>query len=116
MERAYINLKISNFQTTIKSYFGNSINEILVFGSYKRNTILPRKFDENSDIDVLVVFKQARNEFTPETYRSQLKRFAESKFSTTKVLKDQPSAVLEMSNIKFDLVPCRLYNSSWGYT
>jgi predicted nucleotidyltransferase len=115
-EREYINQKISNFQTTIKSYFGTSITEILVFGSYKRDTILPRKFDENSDIDVLVVFNQAQDEFTPETYRNQLKRFAETKYSTTKVLKDHPSVVLEMSNIKFDLVPCRLYSSFWGNT
>jgi predicted nucleotidyltransferase len=89
-EREYINQKISNFQTTIKPYFGSSINEILVFGSYKRDTILPRKFDEDSDIDVLVVFNQAQGEFTPETYRSQLKRFATTKYPDNKGFKRPP--------------------------
>lgn len=113
-EREYIEQKIINFQSSIKAYFGNNINDILVFGSYKRDTILPRKFDENSDIDVLIVFNQAQNEFSPETYRNHLNRFASTKYSTTKILKDHPSVVLEMSNIKFDLVPCRLYNGFWN--
>lgn len=116
IEREYINDKISNFQKAIKSYFGSNIEDILVFGSYKRDTILPRKFDENSDIDVLVVFNQAQSEFTPETYRRQLKRFADTKYSTTTVLKDHPSVVLEMSNIKFDLVPCKIFGNFWGNT
>lgn len=115
-EREYINEKITNFQTSIKSYFAKNISEILVFGSYKRDTILPRKFDDKSDIDVLIVFNQAQNEFTPETYRSQLKKFATSKYSTSTVLKDHPSVVLEMNKIKFDLVPCRLYNGFWNNT
>ena len=115
-EREYIEQKIVNFRTNIKDYFGTRINEILIFGSFKRDTILPRKFDESSDIDVLIVFNQAQNEFTPETYRNQLKRFATAKYPTTKVLKDHPSVVLEMSNIKFDLVPCRLFNNFWSIT
>jgi predicted nucleotidyltransferase len=109
-EREYIEQKLANFKSSIKTYFGNVVKETLVFGSYKRDTILPRKFDENSDIDVLIVFNQTQNEFSPETYRTQLKKFATTKYPTTRVLKDHPSVVLEMSNIKFDLVPCRLYN------
>jgi predicted nucleotidyltransferase len=115
-EREYIELKIVNFKSNIKAYFGAGVSEILVFGSFKRDTILPRKFDESSDIDVLIVFNQAQNEFTPETYRNQLKRFAAAKYPTTTVLKDHPSVVLEMSNIKFDLVPCRQSNSFWSTT
>lgn len=109
-EREYIDEKIANFQTALNSYFDNKISDILIFGSYKRDTILPRKFDEKSDIDVLVIFNQAQKELTPETYRNQLKKFASSKYPRTKVLKDHPSIVLELSNIKFDLVPCRIYD------
>lgn len=115
-ERTYIDEKIGNFKTKINSYFGDNISDILVFGSYKRDTILPRRFDEQSDIDILIVFNQAQNEYYPETYRNQLRRFATLKYPTTIVLKDHPSIVLEMSNIKFDLVPCRIYNSLFSST
>jgi predicted nucleotidyltransferase len=108
-EREYIDEKIINFQKALRAYFGSKISDTLIFGSYKRDTILPRKFDEKSDIDVLVIFNQAQKELTPETYRNQLKRFANKKYAKTTVLKDHPSIVLELSNIKFDLVPCRVY-------
>ena len=37
------------------------------FGSYKRETILPLKFDEGSDVDYMIVFKNTNNH-DPETY------------------------------------------------
>ena len=58
-ERVYIDGRISILTSNLKSYFGNSISDVKIFGSYKRDTILPRKFDENSDIDILVIFNQA---------------------------------------------------------
>lgn len=113
-EREGIDNKIQNLRFNLKSYFGNSISEILIFGSYTRDTILPRKFDESSDIDILVIFNQAEKEFTPETYRNQLRRFVDNKYSSSKVVKDHPSVVLEMSDIKFDLVPCRIHDRFWN--
>ena len=110
-EREYIVGKIQNIKTNLNSYFGSGIKEILLFGSFKRDTILPRKFDERSDIDVLVVFNNAEKEYTPETYRTRLKKFAEYKYSTSTVIKDHPSVVLEMNKIKFDLVPSRLVDN-----
>lgn len=115
-EREYINGKIENFKQNIKSYFGNQVDEILVFGSFSRSTILPREFDESSDIDVLIVFNQQLNTYNSETYRNQLKRFAIAKYPTTKVLKDHPSIVLEMQKIKFDLVPSRYLSTFWNNT
>lgn len=111
-EREYINGKIINLKTNLMSWFGSSISEILVFGSYKRDTILPRKFDKYSDVDILVVFNNAEQERTPETYRTRLKKFAEAKYLTSTVIKDHPSIILEMNKIKFDLVPSRK-SSSW---
>jgi len=106
-EREYIFGKIENIKTNIKLYFGSDVLEILVFGSFQRDTILPRKFDERSDIDILVVFNNSEKEYTPETYRTRLKKFVEYKYSTSTVIKDHPSIVLEMNKIKFDLVPSR---------
>lgn len=115
-EREYINGKIENLKKNIKSYFGSEVDEILVFGSFSRSTILPREFDESSDIDVLIVFNQQINAYNSETYRNQLKRFAIAKYPTTKVLKDHPSVVLEMQKIKFDLVPSRYLKTFWYST
>lgn len=115
-ERENIDKKIDNLKINLKSYFTSRISEIIVFGSYKRDTILPRKFDKSSDIDILIIFNQFDNEYKPETYRNQLKRFAECKYQTTRVIKDYPSIVLEMSNIQFDLVPCRQFNNIWVNT
>lgn len=114
-ERKYIVDKIDNISLNLKTYFQSSIKEILIFGSFKRDTILPRNFDEESDIDILVVFNYSEYTYTPETYRNQLKRFAESRYSTSKVLKSHPSIVLEMNKIKFDLVPSRI-TGNYFYT
>jgi hypothetical protein len=73
-------------------------------------------FDERSDIDILIVFNNAEKEYTPETYRTRLKKFAEYKYSTSTVIKDHPSVVLEMNKIKFDLVPSRLVESFFSST
>lgn len=106
-ERNYILGKIENIKENIKSYFGSNVLEVVVFGSFQRDTILPRKFDELSDIDILIVFNNSEREYTPETYRNRLKKFAEYKYSTSIVIKNHPSIVLEMNKIKFDLVPSR---------
>lgn len=107
-ERIYIDERIKAFQRTIKAHFGQEISEIIIFGSYMRDTILPRQYDPDSDIDVLIVFNQKEKERTSETYRSQIRKFATKKYFATPVVKDHPSVVLEMSGIIFDLVPCRI--------
>lgn len=107
-ERLYIDERIKAFQKTIKGHFGDDISEIIIFGSYMRDTILPRQYDPYSDIDVLIVFNQKKKERTSETYRDQIRKFAKKKYFATPVVKDHPSVVLEMSGIKFDLVPCRI--------
>lgn len=81
------------------------------FGSYKRETILPRKYDEGSDVDYMIVFKNVNN-YDPETYRTWLQKFAESYYSRSEIYKDFPTVVLELGHIKFELVPA--IQSLWG--
>jgi predicted nucleotidyltransferase len=115
-ERSYIEERVKNFKKSLKKYFGSNISDVVLFGSFKRDTILPRKFDQESDIDVLIIFSDTEQGFTPETYRNRLRRFAEKSYFSSKVVKDHPSIVLEMSNIKFDLVPCKIESSFWSST
>lgn len=46
----------------------DEIKDQEAFGSYRRETILPRKYDEGSDVDYMIVFKNTNN-YAPETYR-----------------------------------------------
>lgn len=81
----------------------NRIDSYFIFGSYKRGTIISREFDDNSDIDIMVVF--SNNNHTPQTYLNYLKDFAKSKYPTSLHKQSFPAVVLELNHIKFDLVP-----------
>lgn len=108
IETQKINTSISSLRNNLNSYFGNSIDRSFVFGSYDRDTILPRKYDLKSDVDVMVVFHDSS--FTQETYRNQLRRFADkyyaARYSST-VIKTFPTITIRLNNINYDLVPAK---------
>ena len=74
---------------------------------------MPRQADNNSDIDYMVVFDisvyEARK---PQTYLDRLRRFTETKYSSSEVFQSRPTIVLSLKHIKFELVPA-IYN--YGY-
>jgi predicted nucleotidyltransferase len=105
-ERKKIDRSIDNIINKLDDYFDDEIDESIVFGSYTRDTILPRRFDTNSDIDILIQFNtDDYDKLKPESYRNQLKKFAEDNYPNSLVVKDHPSIVIELNHIKFDLVP-----------
>jgi predicted nucleotidyltransferase len=110
-ERGKIDRSIDNIFNKLEEYFDDQIDETIVFGSYSRDTILPRRYDANSDIDILVQFNTENyGKLRPESYRNQLKKFAQINYASSIVLKDHPSVVLELNHIKFDLVPAYFDN------
>ena len=123
-EKSGITTSINSIKDRLMSYFGEEIIEKIVFGSYTRETILPRKADENSDIDLMVVFKNSNN-YKPQSFLNRLKNFAETKYSRSEVYQSSPTIVLELNHIKFELTPAYvsygLYYipngpSDWMYT
>lgn len=102
-EKDSINTSINTLETRLNSYFGSDIEEQFKFGSYTRVTILPRKVDENSDVDYMIVFDNSNN-YKPQTFLDRLKRFAETKYSTSEIYQSSPTIVLELNKIKFELV------------
>ncbi|MEY4980419.1 MAG: hypothetical protein RLZZ352_2689 [Pseudomonadota bacterium] len=108
-EKSSISTSISTLQTRLKYHFSN-IDEHFQFGSSTRGTILPRKMDGNSDIDYIIVFNDAG--FTPQTYLTRLKGFAEKYYSTSEIYQSHPTIVLELNHIKFELVPAT--KDWWG--
>lgn len=117
-EKEGIQRSINTITQRLKSYDENKyqIGDTLIFGSYKRRTMLSREFDDNSDVDIMVVFGKKFEGFysfeprntqpkSPKTYLNYLKDFAENKYPTSLRRQDFPTIVLELNHIKFDLVP-----------
>lgn len=114
-ERTKIQKSLDGIIEKLEDYFDDEVEEIVVFGSYTRGTILPRRFDEHSDIDILIQFNvDDYDKLTPESYRTQLQKFAKENYKKAFVIKDHPSIVLELKEIKFDLVPS-LFDEGYIY-
>ena len=113
-ENTHIATSIFTLRSRLSSWFGDSIKKQYQFGSSIRETILPRHGDADSDIDYMVVFD---NEFRykPATMLGQLRRFVENKYSRSEVYQSHPTIVLELSHIKFELVPA-YQDYSWSDT
>lgn len=107
IERNAINLSLETVQKWLKEYFGKDIKSIEIFGSWKRDTTLPRKYDSYSDVDIMIIFDHERLQKTPETYRTWIKAFAEKKYSTSQIQKDFPTVRIDMTHITFDLIPTK---------
>lgn len=102
-ETLSIQRSISTLTSRLDSYFDNDLKERFKFGSSMRGTILPRSMDANSDIDFMVVFKDGG--YQPQTYLDRLRRFVDARYSRSEVYQSQPTIVLELNHIKFELVP-----------
>lgn len=104
-EKPKIEASLKNIKNKLEMEFGDRILAVEVFGSYKRKTILPRNYDSRSDIDLLIVFDHENINVNPSTYRKHLLEFAEEHYPNSISYKSQPSVVLELNHINYDLVP-----------
>lgn len=123
-ERSSISTSVDTIKSRLTSYFGSSVTEKKLYGSYVRETILPRKADEKSDVDLMVVFSNPYG-YQPQTFLNKLKEFAEYYYSRSEIYQSSPTIVLELNHIKFELTPaCVNYgsyyipknSSEWMYT
>lgn len=123
-EKSSISTSVDTIKSKLSSYFGSDVTEKKLYGSYVRETILPRKADEKSDVDLMVVFDNP-NGYQPQTFLNRLKSFAEHYYSRSEIYQSSPTIVLELSHIKFELTPAfknyGLYyisknSTEWRYT
>jgi len=110
-EKESIKRSIATLRQRLNLYFDN-IEEMIEFGSFTRGTILPRKADPKSDIDFMIVFDNS-NDYKPQTYLNQLKRFAEKYYSSSEIFQSSPTIVLSLNHIKFELVPAYTSGPLW---
>jgi predicted nucleotidyltransferase len=123
-EKSNISTSLNTIKSRLSTYFSD-VTEKIEFGSYIRETILPRKVDSNSDIDLMVIFSNP-NEYQPQSFLNRLKDFAEKYYSQSEIYQSSPTIVLELNHIKFELVPTYLKlgvfyyipknSSEWQYT
>jgi len=105
-EKTGIATSIATLSGRLNNYFEDSVTVHFMFGSYPRVTILPRNADVKSDVDYMVVFNTANEaQKKPQTYLDRLKRFAETKYSTSEIHQSSPTIVLSLNHIMFELVP-----------
>lgn len=106
-EKSSVTISVNTIKSRLDGYFSD-ITEKKVFGSYSRETILPRKADEKSDVDIMVVFSNP-NGYKPQSFLDRLKKFAEYYYSSSEIHQSSPSLVLELNHIKFELTPAYAY-------
>ena len=70
-EKDHISTSVETIKTRLSLYFSTEVEEKKVFGSYVRGTILPRKADDKSDVDIMVVFKNPDG-YKPQTFLNRL--------------------------------------------
>lgn len=102
-EKLAIQKSINTLQLRLKSHFGTQMTDSYVFGSYGRGTILPRNMDANSDVDYIVVFSEGG--LRPQSYLDRLRRFAELNYQRSDIEQSNPTMVLDLNHIRFELVP-----------
>jgi len=110
-ERFRINISIGRLKRRLKQKFIRDIKDFILFGSYTRNTILPRKYDPNSDIDLMVIFNTNNSIKTPETYRRNLVDILDEAYPNSISVKDFPAVKLVLNHIKFDIIPAYVEES-----
>jgi len=104
-ERESINTSLAQLEKVLKDKLYNDSKEIIRFGSFTRNTILPRRYDPQSDVDIMVVFNTSTEKKTPGTYRKNILDALSKSYPNSLVKKDFPTIKLELNHIMFDLVP-----------
>lgn len=103
LEKVSIDRSIITLKSRLEKHFETSITEQFIFGSYTRNTILPRSMDVHSDVDYMVVFKD--DGITPQSYLNRLRKFVESYYSRSEIKQSHPTIKLNLNHITFELVP-----------
>lgn len=111
-ERDRIKGSMTQLERILKDRLNGNIKEFVRFGSFTRNTILPRKYDSQSDVDLMVIFNTTNGRKTPGTYRKNLHDVITGAYPNSISIKNFPAVKLELYHIMFDIVPAYTDESS----
>ncbi|MDN3509083.1 MAG: hypothetical protein P0S93_03580 [Candidatus Neptunochlamydia sp.] len=102
-EKKSIHDSIDTIKHRLDKHFEDDIEDQFIFGSYTRDTILPRSMDTHSDVDYMVVFND--DGITPQSYLNRLKKFVENQYWSSEAHQSHPTIKLDLERITFELVP-----------
>ncbi len=108
-----ITTSIATLRARLGRYFTtNDVTNHFIFGSNTRYTMLPRRYDPQSDVDYMIVFNSTGHQ--PQAYLNRLKSFVEYYYTASEIKQSHPTIRLNLNHITFELVPA-LYNVYYGY-
>lgn len=113
-ERVRINNSLSRLESVLSEKLGDTIYGYIRFGSFTRNTILPRKYDPKSDVDLLVIFNREDYCYSHKTYHKWILDALISAYPNSVSKKNHPVVKLELNHIMFDVVPSYYEDSFWS--
>lgn len=102
-EKKKVTDAVSKLGMRINSYFDAEVIEHFRFGSFVRRTNLPQAFEEEMDVDYLIVF--ADRSLSPKTLVKKLLDFADRMYPRSTVYQSSPAVVVDLSSVKLELVP-----------
>lgn len=112
-ERASINKSLTHLEGVLNNRLNNQLKGFIRFGSFTRNTNLPRAYDPMSDVDLMVIFDTSKGKLTPGTYRKKLHDVVKLSYPNSISEKDFPAVRLVLNHIMFDLIPAVTETSLW---
>jgi hypothetical protein len=101
-EEAGIKTSVSYLHKRLHDYFGSTIRSDFQFGSSVRRTILPRRVDERSDVDYMVVFVNAQN-LSPQTLLNYSKEWLQQ----VQAIRNQEIRSVHRSQIRVEKLAIR---------
>lgn len=103
-DKGVINVSLKTLLTRLRAEFdAYDVSRIELFGAFTRDTSLPHVLDKESDVDVMVVFKEMGQK--PGYYVEKLKRVAELHYPRTAIVQNGTTLYIELLHTRFDLVP-----------
>lgn len=113
-ERDRIKASLNQLEKVLTNKLGETILEFIRFGSFTRNTILPRDYDPNSDVDLMVVFDKKNYNYTAGTYRKWILDVVTAAYPNSISKKDFPVVKLFLNHTMFDIVPAYSESNYFG--
>jgi len=102
-EKSKIETSYKYIEGKIWEFYREELKSVGVFGSFERNTLLPRAIDEKSDVDIMVILKEGK--LKTQTYLTQLRDFAATYYKGSERYQDFPTFAIDLNHIRFEIVP-----------
>lgn len=104
VDKGLVNVPLKTLMTRIGAEFDRYVvTRSEVFGAFARDTRLPQAMDPESDVDVLVVFRERGH--APAHYIAQLREFAALHYPKISIHCDGQRLYLQLLQARFELIP-----------